>query len=166
MKRCGLCGEVKATSEFQASSRTPDGRHTYCRPCSAAYVTATRYGLTIDERAALVRAGCFICGSHENLEIDHDHTCCSIRSCGKCIRGVLCGNHNRGIGHFYDDPEMLEAAAAYLRSGWRWQRPPETPRECPICTGPVTGSANKVYCSKPCKVQSDISRRRIRAASS
>lgn len=50
---------------------------------------------------------------------DHDHTCCpGIKSCGKCIRGILCGAHNKGTGHFQDSPELLRAAADYIE---RWR---------------------------------------------
>lgn len=50
---------------------------------------------------------CVICGSNETLVVDHDH-----RS-GK-IRGMLCNHCNRGLGHFRDDPTLLEFAAQYL----------------------------------------------------
>lgn len=63
---------------------------------------------------------CAICGKEEELlDIDHDHRCCPVKrtekTCGKCVRGLLCGACNRGIGLFNDDPVKLEAAAAYVR---------------------------------------------------
>ena len=55
------------------------------------------YGLTPERYAELfdVHAGvCAICGGVDekrSLHIDHDHSCCEGRkSCGKCIRGLLC----------------------------------------------------------------------------
>lgn len=70
---------------------------------------------------------CAICGEPETclnsdgvtikrLSIDHDHKCCSGEraSCGKCIRGLLCANCNRGIGYLKDDPNLLLTAAAYV----------------------------------------------------
>lgn len=65
------------------------------------------YGLTIEEHAALLAAGCRICGAMEQLHIDHAH------STGK-VRGVLCANCNRGLGMFQDNADRLIAAAAYL----------------------------------------------------
>lgn len=64
--------------------------------------------------------GCEICGSAFSMEklpqIDHDHSCCpqAGRSCGRCIRGVLCSSCNHGLGAMKDDPERLIKAAAYL----------------------------------------------------
>ena len=45
--------------------------------------------------------GCKLCNAKENLEIDHDRDCCNgDKSCGKCIRGILCHNCNCMIGHY------------------------------------------------------------------
>lgn len=53
---------------------------------------------------------CAICGvrpRRRRLAIDHDHET-------GAIRGLLCGNCNLGIGHFADDPGLLQKAASYL----------------------------------------------------
>ena len=60
---------------------------------------------------------CAICHRTLPLVIDHDHACCpGKRSCGRCIRGLLCDLCNRGLGMFKDDPIRLRAAAEYLAS--------------------------------------------------
>lgn len=68
--------------------------------------------------------GCAICGRSENsdgrrLHVDHDHACCPTkdRSCGKCIRGLLCGQCNTALGYLNEDAARLDAASAYLRDG-------------------------------------------------
>ena len=54
---------------------------------------------------------CVICGSNEKLVIDHDHKT-------EKVRGMLCNHCNRGLGHFRDDPLLLEFAAQYLYASW------------------------------------------------
>ena len=50
------------------------------------------------------------------LAVDHDRSCCpGPKSCGKCLRGLIRRNLNVALGMFGDDPELLEAAAAYIR---------------------------------------------------
>lgn len=55
------------------------------------------------------------CKSNRGLAVDHDHNCCpGNKSCGKCIRGLLCINCNRGLGMFQDDSSLLKMAIEYL----------------------------------------------------
>lgn len=49
------------------------------------------------------------------LVVDHDHACCSgSRSCGRCIRGLICASCNAGLGMFRDDVGTLLRAAHYV----------------------------------------------------
>lgn len=82
------------------------------------------YNITIEDFNKLIdNQGnkCQICGRDFNDKIipvvDHDHTCCNtpLRSCGKCIRGLLCHHCNRGIGFLLDDVDIVENAITYLR---------------------------------------------------
>ena len=57
---------------------------------------------------------CAICESvrpdstrNQNWHVDHDHAT-------NAYRGILCGNCNRGLGLFRDNPDFLRKAAAYL----------------------------------------------------
>lgn len=56
------------------------------------------------------------CENDTKLCVDHDHSCCPERhhTCGKCVRGILCGSCNRTLGHANDDPERLRGLAEYL----------------------------------------------------
>jgi hypothetical protein len=75
----------------------------------------SRYKLSRAEYDALMAKGCYICGTFNSLCIDHDHKCCAKQStCGKCIRGVLCSQHNKALGGFDDDVDALRMAIAYL----------------------------------------------------
>ncbi len=65
-----------------------------------------------DEDLVFLKAStkeCVICGSDEPLVVDHDHKT-------NRIRGMLCNHCNRGLGHFRDDPSLLEFARIYLLS--------------------------------------------------
>ncbi|MBB4940745.1 hypothetical protein FHR32_005122 [Streptosporangium album] len=82
------------------------------------------YNITFEEYERLLAAQggvCAICGGSRNgpgrrFHIDHDHTCCpGVGSCGRCIRGLLCGRCNTMVGLAKDDPERLLAAVRYLR---------------------------------------------------
>lgn len=98
-----------------------DGRRLYCSPECARLVKSlwnlSRYGITRDDfREAWYRQGgkCAICHQPERtarnhlLSIDHDHLT------GR-FRGLLCSHCNRAIGLFQDDPEVIDAAARYVR---------------------------------------------------
>lgn len=71
------------------------------------------YGEQVEKHGAV----CRICGrgpaelgsgrGHGRLHLDHDHVT------GR-VRGLLCNNHNRGLGYFGDDVTHLLAAVEYL----------------------------------------------------
>lgn len=60
---------------------------------------------------------CPICTKYRIRAVDHDHSCCPGKtSCGKCVRGLLCGNCNTILGRMRDDASALLRAAKYLQS--------------------------------------------------
>ena len=72
---------------------------------------------------------CAICEIHQSklkqsLCVDHDHSCCpeKSKSCGKCIRFLLCDKCNRGLGYFNDSVESLRKAVELLDS-WKSRNP-------------------------------------------
>lgn len=88
-----------------------------------------RWNLTIEQYDAMLEAqggGCAICGSEDSgqegrrFHIDHDHACCpKNKSCGECIRGLLCHHCNTALGGFRDDPSLLAKAIDYLKGDAR-----------------------------------------------
>src|ERR1700741_3878738 len=49
------------------------------------------------------------------LVVDHSHSCCpGRRSCGKCIRGLLCSACNTAIGLLEDDVSRMAQAIIYI----------------------------------------------------
>jgi Recombination endonuclease VII len=142
-KICTRCKKEKPRSEFYPNRKWVNGLCAYCKDCgreaSREWQKAARkadptyarrrvlrvYYRTrqedIDRFLAEQGGVCAICGATEpggrgaNFHIDHDHSCCpGYRSCGKCVRGLLCNACNNGLGRFKDDPDRLIAAAAYL----------------------------------------------------
>ena len=84
------------------------------------------YGLTQDLFNLLLEAQQNACGMcHEPFEdqqlihVDHDHACCpkKNRSCGECVRGLLCHGCNISPGHIEHRYAM---ARAYLASPRLW----------------------------------------------
>jgi hypothetical protein len=84
-----------------------------------------RLGITeaeFDRRLEAQGYACGMCrkpfGDGERISIDHDHACCPVppgvvaRSCGKCVRGLLCFRCNTALGYI----EMYgDLARAYIR---------------------------------------------------
>ena len=80
-----------------------------------------RHGLTEPEFLAMYNkfdGKCWSCKDSNITCIDHDHRCCPHRnkSCGKCIRGLLCGGCNTALGHLYDSEDRISALLIYLQS--------------------------------------------------
>lgn len=117
-KRCTRCLEVKPRSYFCQNIRRHDGLNPYCRPCYTAskrhVVRKKTYGLTdADFRVLLASQGgvCGVCAGPvvegRSMHVDHCHAT-------GAVRGILCGNCNRGLGCFHDSPGKLAAAIEYL----------------------------------------------------
>ena len=87
-----------------------------------------RFNMTVQEYDDLLErqgGGCAVCGAaagRRRLHVDHDHSCCPVtrkdfRTCGRCVRGLLCSACNRALGYASDDPARLRALAEYLETG-------------------------------------------------
>ena len=141
MKVCAGCKEEKEFSEFYERGGNRKGTYySYCKKCDKdrrekykktdSYKKSQRegtlrrrYGISINdyERMLEEQGGtCALCPitPEENgraLAVDHDHSCCPGRnSCGECLRALLCDPHNKALGFFDDNPELLIKAAEYL----------------------------------------------------
>lgn len=85
-----------------------------------------RYGLTLKgyDRILVQQGGvCATCGAEpgskrangKRLSVDHDHTCCPAKkSCGECVRGLICDSCNIALGRVQDDIQILLRMVAYL----------------------------------------------------
>ena len=78
-----------------------------------------RYTLTVEQMMTLwlnPRCGNAVCSNTRNLHVDHDHACCPEpgKSCGKCVRGLLCHKCNVALGQVNDDRGLLLGLIDYL----------------------------------------------------
>jgi len=130
MYKCSVCGseyakKIKRSNQCQAC-RTKRHRE-YCQRTRyhkkryAIFAAAERerhlvrkYNLTPAEYQALVdhqNGECAICSKKQSRPFDVDHC----HSTGK-VRGLLCTNCNRMLGHAHDDVFRLNRAADYLEN--------------------------------------------------
>jgi hypothetical protein len=115
---CTRCKKDKPETSkyFPLHNKKKNGLDSWCRECRRGYrneICRGKFRSSIsDEKLKEIKRDiieCVICGSNEKLVVDHDH------KTGE-IRGMLCNHCNRGLGHFRDDPELLEFARIYLLS--------------------------------------------------
>ena len=93
------------------------------------YTLRTKFRISLEQYQNMLSQQnyvCAICGEPETdihpatgklqaLSVDHDPNCCPGKfSCGNCIRGLLCGRCNKGIGSLRHDPHILRSAINYL----------------------------------------------------
>lgn len=139
MRVCKKCQKELPLDSFRVvKTKGRTYRRYTCKPCTNTAVreqrktdadfrrrsqNATRkykYGITEDQMLQMLidqGGGCAICGTLDATWcIDHDHACCSDvhKTCGKCVRGILCNECNLGIANFSDDPKRLLSAVDYL----------------------------------------------------
>lgn len=126
-KQCRTCDEWKPETAYCLVTASPDGRSPNCKDCHYDRFIARRYGVDpawYREALAAQGGGCAICGARpgrRKLNVDHDHShCARDKGCRVCVRGLLCGPCNTGLGMFNDDAGRIRAASAYMAS-WAGQ---------------------------------------------
>jgi hypothetical protein len=110
-RRCYRCREWKPADEFSGDVSRNGGRASICKPCTSDATTASRYGLTIGELAAMREkqdGRCAICERPSgHLHVDHNHAT-------GAVRALLCPRCNSAIGALNEDPALFAAAVKYL----------------------------------------------------
>lgn len=71
------------------------------------HLTAEQYSMLFVRQANLCPCGVLL--TEEVIpNVDHNHSCCPGRkSCGKCVRGILCRRCNRVLGLLNENPLLL-----------------------------------------------------------
>lgn len=126
-KQCVGCQKWLSEAMFKAHHSTSDRLDVRCKECETFMRIKRSYNISRQdiEKMLLDQNGCAICHYSENLfpiwwAVDHDHSCCpENKSCGKCVRGIVCSFCNRGLGQFKDSIQILQNAIEYIRKSKR-----------------------------------------------
>lgn len=133
-KFCKNCAKDLPITNFHKHSRSKDGLQFFCKQCKLnnnyewlrnnpgkerMYRNRLNYKIEPEEYERMTANGCDVCGSFERLCIDHDHNCCpGVKTCGKCIRGILCKPCNEAEGKLKSDKNIIRALADYVE---KWE---------------------------------------------
>mgnify|MGYP007071567809 CR=1 FL=1 len=137
-KTCTRCGGVKTRADFYRMRHLPNAIHSICKECEKTSQKVKNktnparlkminrrsklkraFGITLEQYAEMLQAQgncCAICktkkpGGKDNVfHVDHCHL-------SGHIRGLLCHFCNVGLGHFKEEPKLLNKAMGYLLSG-------------------------------------------------
>lgn len=120
-KQCKSCGSTtrKLTTPGPRCATCHRDRLTTSQLARRLTYVAKQYNLTPDQYQALVDFSgglCYGCWRNKGRCVDHDHKCCPGKvSCGKCVRGLLCGPCNKGVlGHLRDEVRSLMRLVDYI----------------------------------------------------
>lgn len=132
-RRCTSCGVTKPITEFYKRTGRDGGYQWSCKQCMKQKVKdwraanpgryrarqrCTKHGLTVERYEEMLDAQggkCAACRRRPAACVDHDHTCCpGERSCGECVRGLLCKQCNFALGLLQEDVRVIKRLARYL----------------------------------------------------
>lgn len=122
-KKCSSCQIVLPVSNFYTNKYVKsDGYNNYCKECTKKHVkkwqnkkksldphgyvrACYRFKLGYLELLFASQNGCCkLCKTNltiKTCKVDHDHSCCpGTKTCGKCVRGILCNRCNSWLGGY------------------------------------------------------------------
>lgn len=123
---CRTCKQALPIEEFYGYSgrlqKGPDALVPDCKACMRDNLRVRLYGVSRQQYLDMLKAQggrCAICGRtaddvtsgdprQKELSVDHCH------ATGK-VRALLCAGCNTGLGKFFDNPDLMEKAARYVR---------------------------------------------------
>ena len=138
MKQCTKCLNLKNIENYSKKTKASDGLQPWCKTCVVENkrswiknnrgrvqinVWYSRYRLREKDINDILQQQdnkCGICRLEftETPCVDHDHSCCNEKkSCGKCIRGLLCSDCNKRLGG-YEYINSIPHAKEYLKARW------------------------------------------------
>lgn len=121
---CKQCKDARRKERFANHQRSLDeGTYeSWFRKDQIARLKS-RFNITVQQYEYMLKQQnnvCFVCeqpetrksghtGREMNLSVDHDRRCCPAnKSCGKCIRGLLCTDCNTSLGKLECKPKVME----------------------------------------------------------
>lgn len=141
VKVCNKCGAQKQLEDFVKDKRYESGRRNQCKRCYTNYMIEY-YKKNQDQRGKKIKMNtkyvapwkrhhmteedfnklfnmfdgkCHLCRQRDATSIDHDHSCCKTnRSCGKCVRGILCRGCNTALGSLKENPDTIARLLDYI----------------------------------------------------
>jgi len=134
MQTCTRCRRDFNETKFYSSETNKGKRRRHCPDCFRDARILRVYGITPEAFEAILaeQGGCAVCGSVEELCVDHDHRTLE-------IRGILCTKCNTSAGSLNDDPARAERLATYLRGTKRYGG---IPRQTDRLTGAALAAAS------------------------
>jgi hypothetical protein len=108
---CTVCQQELPVDRFIRDHQRDGIPRSRCRSCSGILARANKFNISfadVDRLFAFQDRRCALCPAEpphiDGLNLDHDHNCCPDkgRSCGKCVRGLLCWNCNAGVVTWYE----------------------------------------------------------------
>ena len=119
LKTCLVCKVQQPLASYPNNKSKLDGKAAVCFACYPDYLRAAKYGVTADKFNSMLQSQGGLCAMcHEPCSdwcVDHDHNCCPDnkgKTCGNCVRALLCGPCNRSLGHY---EKVQKQAEEYLR---------------------------------------------------
>ena len=118
-RECGSCGadisDRRKGLKWCSDSCAQRGRKK-ANPEKVLRASLKRYGISPEEYNLLLAKQDGVCAICHTAEINGFGTRLAVDHCHetKKVRGILCGNCNRGLGFYGHEPERLRAAIAYL----------------------------------------------------
>lgn len=113
MQRCGACGAFGGEELFHKTNNRVSGLVRDCKLCVAKRGRRERYGVDIGQATEV---SCDICGKVVQWHTADRKMMACVDHCHAtgAVRGTLCHNCNKGLGHFLDSPDLLWKATIYL----------------------------------------------------
>ena len=116
---CGSCRNTAKRSDPSWQEENRKRAKEYYRRTEAKryeYYLGVKYGLRLVDYTNLLESQGYLCGickadltdHYRRPTVDHCHK-------SELVRGILCNQCNAGLGQFKDNPELMEAAASYVR---------------------------------------------------